>query len=428
MVVPSSSARALQAPGEGRLLRHPHPGAGRRARHPADRQQGRPAASTASTTSSASSATNLNDPVDQRTWSTSSRPGCSSCACSWSGSSTAAATASCWSPSATPRSACASSATTRRTSSWSPSSSPRVHGRHRRGAVRAGRRHHLAGRRSARPPRSCSSPASRSAAGPRCSARCSARSPSATGQSALSERFPTRWTYFQGAAVHRRHRSSCPGGIVVGAGRSSRPRARSPVAGQPRSRGRSDRRGGREERDVRDRATTLEVRDLHGRLRRLQGRRRRRPRRCTPGDLRFLIGPNGAGKTTWSTPSPGSCRPPASARLRRPGAARQEGAPDRPARRRPHVPDRDGLRGADRAAEPRHRRRRCTAGAGPLLLRRRKRARRASSEALETIGLDRAGATARPGSSRTARSSGWRSACCSCRTPRCCCSTSRSPA
>ena len=64
-------------------------------------------------------------PGEQAAWSTSSRPGCSSCACSWCGSSTAAASVSSSSPRATPRSACASSATTRPTSSSSPSSSPR---------------------------------------------------------------------------------------------------------------------------------------------------------------------------------------------------------------------------------------------------------------------------------------------------------------
>ena len=56
----------------------------------------------------------------------------------------AAATASCWWPAATPRSGCASSATTRRTSRRRLRVGG-VHGRHRRGAVRADRRHHLAG-------------------------------------------------------------------------------------------------------------------------------------------------------------------------------------------------------------------------------------------------------------------------------------------
>ncbi|MEE3921113.1 hypothetical protein V2I01_31725 [Micromonospora sp. BRA006-A] len=46
--------------------------------------------------------------------------------------------------------------------------------------------------------------------------------------------------------------------------------------------------------------------------------------------------------------------------------------------------------------------------------------------ALETI-AGRPAPTSSPARSRTARSSGWRSACCWCRTRGCCCSTSRSP-
>ena len=50
------------------------------------------------------------------------------------------------------------------------------------------------------------------------------------------------------------------------------------------------------------------------------------------GDLRFLIGPNGAGKTTVIDAITGLVRPPVRSTSRRRRSARQEGAPDRPAR------------------------------------------------------------------------------------------------
>ena len=133
-----------------------------------------------------------------------------------------------------------------------------------------------------------------------------------------------------------------------------------------------------------------EIRDLRVVVRRLHRRRRRRPATCGP---RRPAVPHRArtapARRRWSTRSPGWSRPPA-----RSGSASSEllgpdGAPDRPARHRPHLPDRDRLRGADRAAEPRHRRGRrarlvrpCCAAAAACPTR--------SHEALETIGPDRA--------------------------------------
>ena len=63
---------------------------------------------------------------------------------------------------------------------------------------------------------------------------------------------------------------------------------------------------------------------------------------------------------------------------RRPGAARQADAQDRPARSRPHLPDRERLRAALGAAEPRHRGRAATAPRVSLL-----RARRGVDPAIE---------------------------------------------
>ena len=59
------------------------------------------------------------------------------------------------------------------------------------------------------------------------------------------------------------------------------------------------------------------------------------------------------------------------------------------------------------------------------LHRRRAGAHRRCSRLIGLAGRRRSG---RPGCSRTGRSSGWRSACCSCRSRRCCWSTSRWPA
>ena len=73
------------------------------------------------------------------------------------------------------------------------------------------------------------------------------------------------------------------------------------------------------------------------------------------GDLRFLIGPNGAGKTTVIDAITGLVPAHRVDQQVRRRTARQEGAPDRPARGGAHLPDRERVRAADGAAEPRHR-------------------------------------------------------------------------
>ena len=91
-------------------------------------------------------------------------------------------------------------------------------------------------------------------------------------------------------------------------------------------------------------------------LRRVRRRRRRRPdraRRATCGSSSARTAP---ARPRSSTPSPGWCRPPGRSGSAAHELLGQKVAPDRPAGRRPHVPDRQRVRGADRAAEPRHRR------------------------------------------------------------------------
>ena len=83
------------------------------------------------------------------------------------------------------------------------------------------------------------------------------------------------------------------------------------------------------------------------------------------GRLHFLIGPNGAGKTTLVDALTGLVQ----RHRRRPSSATtnlldDEVAQDRAPGHRPDLPDRDRLREAQRAAEPRHRRRRAPQGAG----------------------------------------------------------------
>ncbi len=113
--------------------------------------------------------------------------------------------------------------------------------------------------------------------------------------------------------------------------------------------------------------------------------------------------------------------------VRRARAARAEGAPDRPARRRPHLPDRDACSRSSRVLQNLD----IAAGAAAArwtLLRRRPGVPDEVAQALETIGLTDLRDVPAGHPRRTARSSGWRSACCWCRTRSCCCSTSRSPA
>ena len=73
-------------------------------------------------------------------------------------------------------------------------------------------------------------------------------------------------------------------------------------------------------------------------------------------DLRFLIGPNGAGKTTIIDALTGLVPATGSAHYGTARTDRAEVPPDRPARRGPHLPDRQRVHRADRAAEPGHRR------------------------------------------------------------------------
>ncbi len=144
----------------------------------------------------------------------------------------------------------------------------------------------------------------------------------------------------------------------------------------------------------------------------------------TSGDLRFLIGPNGAGKTTMVdavtglAPATGSVRfggvellGKSSHRIARAGVGRTFQTAS-------VFEELTVLQNLDIAAG---------SGRGLKTLLRKRSAVPAEVEAaLETIGLTRV-AQVRPGCWHTGRSSGWRSACCWCRTRTCCCWTSRWP-
>ena len=111
----------------------------------------------------------------------------------------------------------------------------------------------------------------------------------------------------------------------------------------------------------------------------------------------------------------------------RPDAARR--GRDRRARRRPQVPEADGVREPHRLRQPAARRQ----GAARACSRPCSAARAATRARDDRAhpGDDPPRATSASGSParcRTARSNGWRSACCSRRTPSCCWSTNRSPA
>ena len=214
-------------------------------------------------------------------------------------------------------------------------------------------------------------------------------------------------------------------GVAVGAGPAA-PVATRPVRGGGGGAGRWSRpRTGRRCRRHDRPATRRPVRTRPaGDLRRLHRRRRGRPRRAARRhpvpDRPQRGGQDHTGRRRHRA-GPGHRLGP----LRRAGTARPRRAPHRPARHRPHLPDRLGLRGADGAAEPRHRRRRQPelVDAGPPAQRDPRRGGRRAGD-------DRADRSGRPAGRarwRTGRSSGWRSACCWSRTPGCCCSTSRSP-
>ena len=149
-----------------------------------------------------------------------------------------------------------------------------------------------------------------------------------------------------------------------------------------------------------------------------------------PGEMRAIIGPNGAGKTTMMDVVTGKTRPDA-------GDVYFDGTVDltrldeaaiADARHRPQVPEADRLREPHRVGQSRTGACRL-AVAGRSAFRRSPVRRRpsASSEILGIIRLSTA-ATCAPPISATARSSGWRSACCSPRSRSCCSSTSRPPA
>ena len=155
-----------------------------------------------------------------------------------------------------------------------------------------------------------------------------------------------------------------------------------------------------------------------GRLRRLQGRRRRRPDGRPQGDLRFLIGPNGAGKTTLvDVDHRAGQAATGSIAFGGQDLLGETGAPDRRLGSRAHLPDRRPssrtltvLQNLDIAAACR------PAAADACCADARAHLPRRSTETLETIGLA-AQADQPAGVLATARSSGWRSACCWCRTP-----------
>ena len=194
-----------------------------------------------------------------------------------------------------------------------------------------------------------------SAAGPRCSARCSARSRVAGRSTTLSETIPVGLDLHPGPAVHRGHRVPArrPGVAVAAAAARCAPARSRPRRARPVDRA-----------DVTASTASASVRARHDRRRRGMDATTWSSRDLTvdfdgfiavdgvdltvlPGDLRFLIGPNGAGKTTLIDADHRAGAGHRVGQVRRARAARPEGAPDRPARRRPHVPDRDGLRGAD---------------------------------------------------------------------------------
>ena len=213
------------------------------------------------------------------------------------------------------------------------------------------------------PPRSCCSPASPSAAGRRCSDRRWAPSPSATGsRRSRSSSRPTGST--SRAALFIVVMLLLPGGIASLCSKvkglfPSRPPA-APARGH---RGRGGRVTasflGEDYLEVRDLTVDFDgFKAIDGvDITFLQGR------------LHFLIGPNGAGKTTLVDALTGLVQGTGDAKFRNHNLLDDEVAPDRAPGHRPDLPDRDGVRGAQRPAEPRHRRRACTArrwgGCGP---------------------------------------------------------------
>jgi urea transport system ATP-binding protein len=151
-----------------------------------------------------------------------------------------------------------------------------------------------------------------------------------------------------------------------------------------------------------------------------------------PGEMRAIIGPNGAGKTTMMDIITGKTRPDtAKSSSTARSTSHSTTRPRSPTRHRPQVPE------ADRVREP-HRRGQPAAGAqgqprsifsdavSTAFDHAEDKAR--IEEILSTVRLDERKDDLAANLSATARSSGWRSACCWRRSRSYCWSTSRSPA
>ncbi len=134
-----------------------------------------------------------------------------------------------------------------------------------------------------------------------------------------------------------------------------------------------------------------------------------------PGELRCIIGPNGAGKTTMMDIITGKTRPDKGSVFfgshHRPAAPQR--AADRPAGHRPQVPEAHGVRAADACSRTWSWRSRPHKGVQRSMFFRLDSAQSDRMAAvLHTIHL--ASDSPPPGrrAQSTARSSGWRSACC----------------
>ncbi len=150
-----------------------------------------------------------------------------------------------------------------------------------------------------------------------------------------------------------------------------------------------------------------------------------------PGEMRAIIGPNGAGKTTMMDVVTGKTRPDTGDVFFEGGAhdlSKLDEDPNRDARHRPQVSEADGVRHA-------HRRGQSLPGAQERPSSARHRAlgrdgRRAGPASLASSTPSGSARCVRapPGASRTARSNGWKSACCWRRSRSSSWSMSRSPA
>ena len=255
----------------------------------------------------------------------------------------------------------------------------------------------------------------------------------------LTVAFPSAWLYFLGAPVH-------PGDPVPAAG-PGRAAARSVRAGGARAvkrRGRARRaptrdRGRRRRRSrpagaagPRSRPDGPVGRRHHRQLRRLQGARRPEPDAGRAASSAASSVPTAPARPRLMDVITGKTRPD-SGQVKLVASDTElttlSEYRDRPAGHRPQVPAAHRVPGPHRVREPGAglpaaagaSGATCSGGSSAAAARPHRRG----------PGADRAGRPARrgaPGCWRTARSSGWRSACCWCRTRRCCCWTSRWPA